>query len=185
MELNFKNPILKKYILLIFLLNFGIGIAQTEFPFYEQIAFDFYQSKLIDSFPTKKKVKVYPYVMDFHPSRGNFYRPNCLGIDWKKSNPFKEIKEYVESQLQIDSDRFELDFSNLDKKKFKVKKRGKGNYPRLHITAPHKEIDGTERIFVNIHETHEYLYVTYHLEFNDKGELIDWCRTYDEVIRTY
>ena len=185
MELNFKNPILKKYMLLIFLLNFGIGIAQTEFPFYEQIAFDFYQSKLIDSFPTKKKVKVYPYVMDFHPSRGNFYRPNCLGIDWKKSNPFKEIKEYVESQLQIDSDRFELDFSNLDKKKFKVKKRGKGNYPRLHITAPNKEIDRTERIFVNIHETHEYLYVTYHLEFNDKGELIDWCRTYDEVIRTY
>lgn len=123
--------------------------------------------------------------MDFHPSRGNFYRPNCLGIDWKKSNPFKEIKEYVESQLNIDSDRFELDFSNVDKKKFKVKKRGKGTYPRMHITAPHKEIDGTERILVNIHETHEYLYITYHLEFNDKGEIIDWCRAYDEVIRTY
>ena len=146
---------MKKALLLIFLLNCGIGISQTEFPFYEQIAFDFYQSKLIDSFPTKKKVKVYPYVMDFHPSRGNFYRPNCLGIDWKKSNPFKEIKEYVESQLNIDSDRFELDFSNVDKKKFKVKKRGKGTYPRMHITAPHKEIDGNGRIFVNIHETHE------------------------------
>ena len=49
---------LKKNLLFILLINCGIGIAQTEFPFYEQIAFDLYQSKLIDSFPTKKKVKV-------------------------------------------------------------------------------------------------------------------------------
>ena len=176
---------MKKYILLIFLLNFGIGNAQTEFPFYEQIAFDFYQSKIIDSFPTKKKVKVYPYVMDFHPSGNAFSYPNCLGITWKGSGQFKKLESYVESQNNIDSERFELDFTNLNKKKFKIKKRGIGNYPRLHITAPHKEKNGTDPIFVNVHETHKDIYVTYYLEFNDKGQIINWCKGIDEIIRTY
>ena len=176
---------MKKAILLTFLLNCGIGISQTEFPFYEQIAFDFYQSTIIDSFPSKKKIKVYPYVMDFHPSRTRFYNPICLGISWKSKTQFKELESYLETQLNIDSDRFELDFSNLDKKKFKIKRNGNGTYPKLQITAPHKEINGTESIFVNIHITNKYLYETYHIEFNNKGKIINWCRTYDEVIRTY
>ena len=183
--MNIKLKDLKKIILLTFLLNCGIGISQTEFPFYEQIAFDFYQTKLIDSFPTKRKVKVYPYVLDFHPDYFVFHNPSCLGIKWKNNKQFEPLAEYIETQMQFDSNRFELDFSNIDKKKFKVKKREKGSYPRLHITAPHKEIDGTERIFVNIHETHEHLWISYHLEFNENGEIIDWCRNYAEIIRTY
>ena len=35
---------------------------------------------------------------------------------------------------------------------------------------------------MNIHETHEYLYVTYHLEFNDKGEIIELhCHYHEET----
>ena len=180
-----KKLNLKKYILLIFLLNCGIGIAQTKFPFYEQIAFDFYQSQIIDSFPTKKKVKVYPFVIDFHPSGNAFSYPNCLGITWKSSEQFEEIESYVKSQYNIDSKRFELDFTKLNKKKFKIKKRGKGNYPRLHITAPHKEKKGTDRIFVNIHETHKKIYITYHFEFNNQGKIINWCKEMNEIIETY
>lgn len=178
---------LKKNILLILLLNcgIGIGIAQTKFPFYEQIAFDFYQTKIIDSFPTKKKVKVYPYIIDFHPSGKKFSYPNCLGITWKSREQFEEIESYIKSQYNFDSERFELDFTKLNKKKFKIKKRGKGNYPRLHITAPHKEKNGTERVFVNIHETHKYIYVTYHFEFNEKGKIINWCKEMNEIIQTY
>jgi len=177
---------LKKHIFLIFLLNFGIGNAQTEFPFYEQIAFEFYQSTIIDSFPTKKKVKVYPYVMDFHPSGNVFSNPTCLGIVWKNNEQFKEMESYLESQHQIDSDRFELDFSNLDKKMFKIKKRGKGNYPRLYITEPNKEINGKEeRVFLNIHENYEYKNIVYHLEFNEQGQIIDWCKKVNEIIKVY
>ncbi|EAQ41251.1 hypothetical protein [Polaribacter sp. MED152] len=180
---------MKKKILLIFLLNFGfgfgigIGIAQTEFPFYEQIAFDFYQSKIINSFPTKRKVKVYPYVIDFHPTGNVFSNPTCLGIVWKSNEQFKEIESYVESQHKIDSDRFELDFSNLNKKKFRIKKRGKGSHPRLYITPPNIEKNENERIFVNIYETYESKYVIYHFEFNDKGNIINWCREMNEIIR--
>ena len=176
---------MKKNLLFILLINCGIGIAQTEFPFYEQIAFDLYQSKLIDSFPTKKKVKVYPYVMNFHPSGNAFSYPNCLGIIWKSGEQFEKIESYVKSQYNIDSERFELDFTKLNKKKFKIKKRGKGSYPRLNITAPHKEKNGSERIFVNIHEIHKKIYVTYHFEFNEKGKIINWCKEMNEIIETY
>ncbi|MFI2742751.1 hypothetical protein ACG2LH_08430 [Zhouia sp. PK063] len=176
---------MKKVILLIFLLNCIIGISQTKFPFYEQIAFDFYQSTIIDSFPSKKKITVYPYVTDFHLSGYVFSNPTCLGITWKSNKQFKEIEAYVESQRNIDSDRFELDFSNLDKKRFQIKKRAKGNYPRLYITAPNKEINRTGRIFVNIYENYENQDIIYHLEFNDKGQIIDWCREVNKIIRTY
>lgn len=176
---------MKKAILVIFFLNCGIGISQSDFPFYEQIAFDFYQSIIIDSFPTKKKVKVYPYAFDFQPDYFAFSNPSCLGITWENNEQFEPLELYVESQIKIDSERFELDFSDIDKKIFKIKKRGKGNYPRLYITAPHTEKNGTEQVFVNIHETHKYLWVTYHFEFNDKGGIIDWCRKYAKVTRTH
>ena len=176
---------MREAILLIFLLKYGTGISQTEFPFYEQIAFDFYQSKLIDSFPTKNKVKVYPYVFDFQPDYLVFSNPNCLGFKWENNEQFQPFESYVESQTKIDSERFELDFSNLDKKKFRIKKRGKGNYPRLYITAPHKEKNETEQVYVNIHETHKNIHVTYHIEFNEKGEIINWCRALNEIIRIY
>lgn len=179
-----QNKRMKNIVFLILFFYCRIGIAQTEFPFYEQIAFNFYQSKLIDSFPTKKKIKVYPYVMNFHPSGNAFSYPNCLGIIWKGGEQFEKIESYVKSQYNIDSKRFELDFTKLNKKKFKIKKRGKGNYPRLHITAPHKDKKGTERIFVNIHETHKEIYVTHHFEFNNQGKIINWCKEMNEIIET-
>ncbi|MFC0603051.1 hypothetical protein [Winogradskyella pulchriflava] len=179
---------MKKIILLILILKCGIGISQTEFPFYEQIAFDFYESTLIDSFPTKKKVKVYKYATEFHTGvfslHNTFTTPNCLNnITWISNDQFKVIESYIENQMQVDSNLFELDFSNLDKTKFKVKKNGKGNYPKLFITPPNKEENGTERIFVNIYEKHSEKTVNYHFEFNKTGEIIDWCRTVDEIIR--
>jgi hypothetical protein len=67
------------------MLNCIIGFSQTEFPFYEQVEFDFYQSTLIDSFPNKKKVKVYRYVLDFQPDYFVFHNPSCLGVKWKNN----------------------------------------------------------------------------------------------------
>lgn len=186
--MNFKQRHLKKVILITLLLNCGIGISQTEFPFYEQIAFDFYQSTLIDSFPTKNRVKVYKYATEFHTGlfslHNTFTTPNCLNnIAWKNNDQFKVIKSYLENQMQTDSNLFELDFSNLNKKKFKIKKNGKGNFPKLFITPPNKEESGTERIFVNIYEKHSEKTVNYHFEFSRIGEIISWCRTVDKIMR--
>ncbi len=176
---------MKKIILLTFLFNYTICVSQIDFPFYEQIAFDFYQSTIIFSFPQEKKVKVYPYVSDFQVSESKFSIVFCEKLNRKVKEDFKELEGYVESQLKIDSDRFELDLSNLDKKKFKIKRRGKGKYPILQISPPNIMISEKELIFVNIYITNKNSFETYSIQMTRKGKVIDWCRSFDEIIRIY
>ncbi|MEO5788082.1 hypothetical protein [Gelidibacter sp.] len=172
---------MKKVILLILMLNCGIGFAQKDFPFFEQIAFDFYRTKLLDSFPIQKKIKVFPYVNQFHTS--GISNPICLGIDWKNNNQFQELDSYTKSQYNIDSNRYELDFRDLDKRKFKIKRNGNGNFPKLYISPPNTEGIGTDKIYVDINEAHKNKTVIYHFEFNKKGEIKDWCKEVNEIIR--
>jgi len=159
-----------------------LGFTQTNTSFYEQVAFDLYRTEIIDSFPVKKRIKVYKY--SFQPTLFYFFTPSCLtNIVWKSNDQFQPIKEYTESQWNIDSNRFELDFSNLDKKQFKIKKIGRGSYPKLFISPPYKENKNDERIFVNIYEKHsERKEVIYHIEFNKSGEIINWCQSVSESI---
>jgi len=174
---------LKKTFGILFLLISGLAIAQTSTPFYEQIAFDLYRTEIIHSFPVKKRIKVYKYAFDFQPTLFWFYTPSCLSnIVWKSNDQFQPIKEYTTSQLKIDSNRFELDFSDLDKKKFKIKKFGKGSYPKLFISPPYKENEN-ERVFINIYEKHsERKEVIYHLEFDKTGVIKNWCQSISESI---
>ena len=163
------------------MLNCGIGFAQKDFPFFEQIAFDFYRTKLVDSFPVKNKIKIFPYVTQFQTS--GISNPTCLGIIWKSNDQFQKVDSYAKNQYNIDSNRYELDFRNLDKRKFKIKRNGKGNFPKLYISAPNTEINGTNKIFVDINETYKNKTVIYHLEFNKNGEIMNWCREVNEIIR--
>lgn len=176
--------IMKKTVLILIILISGLGFAQEETPFYEQIAFDKYRSEIIDSFPVKKKVKVYKYVFDFQPTLFWFSTPSCLSNIVRKSNEqFQPIKDYIDSQRNFDSNRFELDLSDLDKKQFKIKKSGRGNYPKLFISPPYKENGNDERIFVNIYEKHsERKEIIYHLEFDKSGMIQDWCYSISETI---
>ena len=168
---------MRKTFIILFLFISGFGFAQISTPFYEQLAFDLYQAEIIDSFPVKKRIKVYKQALEFHPTLFWFYTPSCLkNIVWKSNDQFQPIKEYTDSQLKIDSNRFELDFSDLDKEQFKIKKFGKGNYPKLFISPPYKENGNDERIFINIYEKHsEKKEIIYHLEFDKNGLIINWC----------
>ena len=170
---------MRKTIIILFLLISELGFTQTETPFYEQIAFDKYRSEIIDSFPVKKRIKVYKYAFDFQPTLFWFYTPSCLSnIIWKSNDQFQPIKEYTDSQLNINSNRFELDFSDLDKKQFKIKKFGKGSYPKLFISPPYIENGNDDRIFINIYEKHsEKNEFIYHFEFDKNGIIINWCRS--------
>ena len=170
---------LKRTVVILILLISELGFSQKNKPFFEQIAFDLYRTEIIDSFPVKKQIKVYKYAFDFQPTLFWFFTPSCLSnIVWKSNDQFLPIKEYTDSQQNIDSNRFELDFSDLDKKQFKIKKFGKGNYPKLFISPPYKETGNDERIFINIYEKHsEKKEVIYHLEFDKNGIIINWCRS--------
>jgi hypothetical protein len=175
---------LKKTLIIIILLIGELGFAQKKMPFYEQIAFDFYRSEIIDSFPVKKRIKIYKYAYDFQPNTHWFYTPSCLtNIVGKGSKQFIPIKEYVDNQWRIESDKFELDFSELDKKQFKIKKSGKGSFPKLFISSPHIVKGNNKRIFVNIFVKHsERKEVIYHLEFNQSGIIKNWCQSVLETV---
>jgi hypothetical protein len=48
---------MKKIVIIILALSFNFGFGQVEIPFFEQIAFDFYQDSLLTKFPVKKRIK--------------------------------------------------------------------------------------------------------------------------------
>lgn len=173
---------MKRTIVILFLLINGFANSQENIPFYEQIAFDKYRSEIIDSFPVKKRVKVYRYASEFHPILFWFYTPRCLSnIVWKSNNQFQPIEEYLDTQWSLNSKLFELNLNGLDKKQFKIKKLGKGNYPKLFISPPYRENGNDERIFINLYEKHsKKKEVIYHLEFHRSGKIKDWCRSVSE-----
>ena len=76
---------------LILILQFGIGIAQNKVPFFEQIAFDFYRTEILNKHPVEKKIRVYK---ELQPYKENlFWYPRCL----KKI----KIKEYDSSSYNL------------------------------------------------------------------------------------
>jgi len=128
-----------KVTLLLLLFNL-IGLAQTKVPFYEQISFDFYKTEILDSFPVKKKIKVYKYYTSFHPKNRWFETPDCFqDITLKSNDQFKVMEPYLKLQRSFQSNEYELDFSKTDKKQFKIKKYGKGDFPKLFISPPHHD----------------------------------------------
>ena len=170
-----------KRIIFSLILFINISSLAQEEPFYEQIAFDFYSTKIIDSFPVRKKIRVYKYFFDFQNSiEINFNVPNCM----KKNVKFEKIEEYCKEQSKIESKKFEINYSKLNKKKFKIRKSVKEKYPRLFITAPHRIVDEKEKnIFINIHVEESLFFKSiYHLKLNDKGQILNWCRDFFETI---
>ncbi len=177
---------MKKIIFILSILISCNCYSQTDKIFYEQKAFDFYRFEILDSFPVSKKIKVYQSVFDshHHPFIVGFVTPDCLdNISWKNNNQFSELKSYTVNQGNLNPEITKLNFQDLDKIQFKIKKFGRGNYPKLFISSPHIENENYDRVFVNVYENHSTAKdVIYHLEFNKKGQIINWCRTVSEVI---
>ena len=160
------------------------GQAQTKLPFFEQIAFDFYGQEILKIHPVKKRISVYRYYSDFQ--NGGTYFPNveCL----KKpifENQTDEVDKTTYGQDSIDSEKFEIDLSQLDKTQFKIRRNGRGSYPRLFISYPVVSKKEPNRFFVNVSESYERLVNIYHLEIDRTGKVVDWCKSYRETIVVY
>ena len=162
-------------------MGIGIGFAQTELPFFEQSAFDFYAKEILKENPVKKRISIYRYYLDFQIN--NSYLPNddCLEKPIFQ-NQIMEVDRVTYGQDNIDSDKFEMDLSKLDKKQFKIRKNGRGSYPKLFLSYPMVSKKEPNRFFVNISESYDRLVNIYLVEMDYKGEVIDWCKTYHETI---
>jgi hypothetical protein len=168
-----------KYVLcLLVLLTSVKTTAQAKLPFYEQLTFDFYQKTILDSFPVKKKITVYKYIIN-----NKQYTPVetvlCIkDIPSSKRKTFSVLKAYQQNKTNFPFDDPELNTDSVNKKQFRVKeKKSKGHYPQLFIDPPITEKDNKTRIFVNLNEVHsETLTINYCLEFDADGRIINWCR---------
>lgn len=165
---------MRRVLIILFFLISEFAYTQLETPFFEQIALDLYRSEIIDSFPVKKRIRVFPSFLDFQSTEFSFSTPNCFDkVAWTNPDHIQPIKK----KHSIDSNSNELDLTGLNKKQFKIKKNGKGSYPKLFISAPHEDVKNPNRILVNIYEKHsKRKTVIYHLLLDKKGGLKEWCR---------
>jgi hypothetical protein len=156
---------LKKALFLTFLLHCGIGIAQEEFPFYEQIAFDFYRTNIISKDTVKKRISIYKVIETNKLTENLFWYPRCL----EKFNP----KEYKDSHHNL-SRKKELILDDIEKGKFKIKKYGKGKYPKLFVSQ--SLLFEQNRILVMLTKIYKWRGELYYVEMNKEGIVTDWCK---------
>jgi len=177
----------KNIICLLFILMSSITMAQAKFPYYEQQAFDFYRTIVLDSFPVKKKITIYSYISDMHFSESYFTVPACNRHGKLiKTSGLGVLKEYEDSRNTFDAVLIELSTNAIDKKQFRIKERTVNRYPKLLIGSPFTEENSPERIFININEEHsETLTIIYSLEFDAYGKVVNWCRTESRLYREY
>lgn len=160
----------------------GKLVSQSNELLYEQHSFDFYNSVIVDSFSVKKKINVYPYAFDFHSTTKRFVFPKCIeSVDEKQAVQFKELPRSVNNTINFDT---KLDFEDLNKKIFRVKKYKRGGYPKLFISKPHFISGKDKSVFVNLYEQHsKRKEIIYHIELDSSGKVLNWCRSeYFEIV---
>jgi hypothetical protein len=151
-------------ILIIGILGIEIGFSQSETPFYEQIAFDFYRTEILPENPESKKIKIYKKLLTFPEAKTFFWVPRCI-TDF-------EITKTTKLKFNL-SKKSKLNLVGLNDKIFKIKKYGKGAYPKLYVS---ESISNKQnRIIVNIHILYKSSNHNYRIELNKYGKIITWC----------
>ena len=105
---------------IIFFLIINIDcFSQSEYPFYEQLAFNFYKDTILEIYPVERKIIVFKS-LNYDSGEEIYYVPsNCLKT--KLPNYGKNIGklEYSKYWRRFEDMRLDLDLTNIDKKKFK------------------------------------------------------------------
>jgi hypothetical protein len=167
---------MKIYITILVLLLGSVAFCQSNPPNYAQIAFDRYRTEIIDSLPIKKKIKVYKNVFDYAPTIVSQFQPMCLP-NISSDTEFEPIEAYSNNLLETALEYYEFDFTDLDKTKFKIKKIGKGGFPKLSIGVPYKHIRNDEQVYINIYvRLDERTTTVYHFKFDPTNKVQYWCQ---------
>lgn len=145
---------------ILFIIIVKLSFGQDKIPF-EQIAFDFYRDSILLDHP-KKRLTLWKELekVNFTGRQGI---PDC--IDDFHLDPSDTI--YFDSSINPN-----LVISN--DKRFKIKLKNIGKYPHVYCTVSF----GTRKNhhIVTIVEDHKYEGFTYHIELDDQGHIINWCK---------
>ena len=153
--------------------------GQNKIPFYEQLAFEFYKDSIADKSRFRKKIKIAKYTNDIHPDIVTFQVNKCLeGKTLKEGKELKIYELYNEELMKFDSPTNWIKYEESDKKLFRFKNSDQYGYPRLKISKPYHQIDDFSNFYVNIiEEINRNKTDIYYLKFDDKGSVINWCKT--------
>lgn len=153
--------------------------SQSEYPFYEQLAFNFYNDTILDIHPVERKIIVFKS-LNYDSGQEIYYVPSdCLKTNLPNYGQNIEKLEYSKYWRRFEDMKLDLDLTNIDKKKFKIRKFNRGNFPNLFVHYP-KVYEN--RIFVIVHENYQNSGKYYTIELNKAGEIIDWCQTKCETV---
>ena len=144
-------------------LGLGYGFSQSQRPFLEQIAFDFYRTEIQLKYPIKKKIRVWKELKN--ATDDPYWFPRCL--ESFKRNGIDTLNQKISSRLK-------LDLSKLGKGQYRIKSDGKGKRPVVFVNKPFT-IEGMN-IIVNITELHKRFVNIYHIEIDKNGRILDWCK---------
>ena len=158
------------------------SFAQSNYPFYEQLAFNFYKEEILKAFPVKTKITVYKS-LNYDAGEEMYYVPsNGLKSEVPRQRDSIKRIEYSKYWKGVDDSRFELNLSNIDKKQFKIKKSNKGSFPRIFVHYPKTY---KNRVFVIVHQKYQNSGTYYTIEFDQNGKIIDWCKSIYETVTVY
>ena len=148
--------------------------AQTETPFYEQIALDFYNSEIISKSNLNVKLKISDKLKSIH-----YIDAECLKnklINEKNITSLKKSKVFQ---------GYNLNLKNLDKKRFKKVKKIKNYLKKENYVVVSIAQEFDNRIFVVINEIVESKGRMYTFEFDLNGKITDWCNSAEYVQITF
>ena len=165
---------------IIFFLIINIDcFSQSEYPFYEQLAFNFYKDTILEIYPVERKIIVFKS-LNYDSGEEIYYVPSdCLKTKLPNYGKNIEKLKYSKYWRRFEDMRLDLDLTNIDKKKFKIRKFNRGNFPKLFVHYP-KVYEN--RIFVIVHEKYQNCGKYYTVELNKAGEIIDWCQSKYETV---
>ena len=153
---------MKKLYFIIFIIYSSLCIAQSNEPFYEQTAFEFYSTEILEKSDFNVRLKItgvlnYPYYID----------ADCLKnkiINEKKFN------------IKFNFDTSFLDFKKIDKTKFKRVKKINTNTNKENYVSVSTTIEFENRLFVIIRDQVNVNQREFTFEFDSNGNIIDWCQ---------
>lgn len=138
--------------------------AQSNIPFHEQIAFDFYCTEIIGTSHFKERLKVSTDLNSLF-----YMSAECLK---DKIYNEKNIERYQNSKIY---QGYTIDLKKINKTQFKKVKHINRNSKSENYIAISSAFIFKNRIFVQIEELVENKERTFTFEFDEKGKIIDWC----------
>jgi hypothetical protein len=159
------------YIIIFFLVCTSKVHAQNNYPFYEQIAFDYFSKVILKEQPVTHFMKI--KTSTFINYSGNETFENSLTcFEHSKTNQIDTLFANNYRNQLIENLNFWITLDKYDRKHFKVKKNTTDQYPRLFISNP---ISYEEKVYITIEINYYRETKIYEIEMDSQGNVSNWC----------